>query len=50
LFIIVALSTLIFAPIDQLGCATACAGVTLRHLVERHCAERPAACRQDDPA
>ena len=30
LFIIVAESTLILAPIDQLGCATACAGVAAR--------------------
>ncbi|MNL88997.1 hypothetical protein D3C87_2190630 [compost metagenome] len=28
MFIIVAESTLIFAPIDQFGCATACLGVT----------------------
>ena len=50
LFISVAESTEILAPIDQLGCATACSGVTPRISLERPVAERPAARGQDDPA
>ena len=50
LFIIVAESTLILAPMSQLGCATACAGVAACELLVRPVAERPAAGGQGDRA
>ena len=49
LFIMVAESTEILAPMSQFGCATACSGVALGHLGQRPGAERPARGGQDQP-
>ena len=48
LFASVAESIVIFAPMFQVGCASASAGVTSRELVSRAAAERPTARGEDD--
>ena len=49
LFISVAESIVIFAPIDHVGCASACSGVTPSSSLARAAAERPARGRDREP-